>query len=366
MSKSLLDRVDQKQVQAAYRIVLGRLPRKEELTTSNLDNYPHFYDLLDQLFASDEFAAESTKKRLREIPVSPATIVSAFQVLFGRNPKPQGIKLHMEAVKSQWQLINVLLYSEEWKKKYGEYLATRPEKTVTARPPKFRYVFSKSTPRSGHHFLANMLLRYFGMYLRYCEYYQPANCCHSTPCSKAYDPVARNRFFLQKSHDLDLIDEKDLDGFWIVQYRGILTQTQSYFDWALKTSMPGCEDTAAGFRKFAQRELKYFIRFYNKWVVKRQENTLVITYEDLVKHTERELIGATKFISGNAELDDDQLQFAMAQKDTKINTFNSPKAIRDIYSFRYYDPVFFRELEQEVAERCPGYQPPFELLDNKP
>lgn len=364
MSKSLVDRVDQKKLQAAYRIVLGRLPRKEESTTSVVNNYRHLYDLLDQLFASNEFAEESTKRRLREIPVSPATIVSAFQVLFGRNPKPQGVKLHMEVVRSQWQLVNVLLQSEEWKKKYGEYLSTRPEKIVTNRPENFRYVFSKSAPRSGHHFLANMLLRYFGLNLRYCEYYQPENCCRTTPCSKAYDPVARNRFFLQKSHDLELSDTKDLDGLWIVQYRSILTQTQSHFDYALKTCMPGCVDTQAGYRKFAQNELKYFVRFYNKWVIERQTNTLVITYEDLVKHTERELIGAIKFISGIPDLDEDQLEFALAQKDTKINTFNSPKAIRDIHSFRYYDPEFFRELEQKVAERCPGYRPPFELLEN--
>jgi hypothetical protein len=79
------------------------------------------------------------------------------------------------------------------------------------RLPLLWLVESRSLPRSGHHFLKNLLQHAWGEDFSYCEGYQEPGCCQASPCSvAAYWHFARehNRPHLRllKSHDFSLSD----------------------------------------------------------------------------------------------------------------------------------------------------------------
>ena len=70
---------------------------------------------------------------------------------------------------------------------------------------------SRSLPRSGHHFLRQLLGQACGEQFSYCEGYQEPGCCRSSPCSvAAYWHYARDHqqphLRLLKSHDFKLTD----------------------------------------------------------------------------------------------------------------------------------------------------------------
>jgi hypothetical protein len=78
--------------------------------------------------------------------------------------------------------------------------------------PEFIHLFSKSLPRSGHHYLAGILKRLYGNAFEYCEFYQPstAECCKQQPCLKFCNAGRLGDGFrhvsMQKSHDFKLDD----------------------------------------------------------------------------------------------------------------------------------------------------------------
>lgn len=231
--------------------------------------------------------------------------------------------------------------------------------TFQNEPPfqQVRHFLSKSMPRSGHHFLISMLRQYFGAELRYCEYYQPKDCCHSIPCSRAYDPKLDNRYFIQKSHDFKLLDGKIASENYIIQYRSVHSQIQSYFDFALKTGSRQWDDSMEGFRDFAKHSLAGYLGFYNKWIADKPPNSFVLSYDQLADNTEEFLRGVIAYITGSDVCDEERLKSALWRGGTKINVANSPMAIRDPELFRHFDLDFYRELEREVVENCPNYQP---------
>ena len=77
--------------------------------------------------------------------------------------------------------------------------------------PRRWLIESRSLPRSGHHFLKNLLKHVWGENFSYCEGYQEPGCCKASPCSvDAYWHFARERkrphLRLLKSHDFALND----------------------------------------------------------------------------------------------------------------------------------------------------------------
>jgi hypothetical protein len=83
--------------------------------------------------------------------------------------------------------------------------------TSDPRKPNLLLVESRSLPRSGHHFLKQLLGQALGQNFSYCEGYQEPGCCKSSPCSVAtYWHYAREHgrphLRLLKSHDFALTD----------------------------------------------------------------------------------------------------------------------------------------------------------------
>jgi hypothetical protein len=79
------------------------------------------------------------------------------------------------------------------------------------RLPALQLVESRSLPRSGHHFLKQLLAQACGEQFSYCEGYQEPGCCKNSPCSvAAYWHYAREHrqphLRLLKSHDFALAD----------------------------------------------------------------------------------------------------------------------------------------------------------------
>jgi len=75
--------------------------------------------------------------------------------------------------------------------------------------PKLFLIESQSLPRSGHHYLKNLLSSANGECFSYCEGYQEPGCCKSSPCRvEAYWNNARehrqHHVRLTKSHDFNL------------------------------------------------------------------------------------------------------------------------------------------------------------------
>lgn len=63
-----------------------------------------------------------------------------------------------------------------------------------------KILIGASIPRSGHHFLQNLLTKFFGPELHYCEFYSPGDCCQQVPCSRRGD----FGIVFQKSHDRNM------------------------------------------------------------------------------------------------------------------------------------------------------------------
>ena len=78
------------------------------------------------------------------------------------------------------------------------------------------HLVGASIPRSGHHFLVQILQQLLGPAFAHCEFYGPDDCCRSIPCRRFGDV----QLFFQKNHDLDLTLPASLEGVtYVVQYR---------------------------------------------------------------------------------------------------------------------------------------------------
>jgi len=155
--------------------------------------------------------------------------------------------------------------------------------------PDITYIFSKSMPRSGHRFLSECPMHYFGPKLHYCGFYRP-DCCHRIPCARPHNSDASNRYFLQKSHDFGFRDAADLNGRFLIQFRSPIPRLQSNYD--LSIARGTGDEGKEAFVAFAEKETTYFINFYRKWIAARRYNTLAIAYEDLIDAQERTLVAS--------------------------------------------------------------------------
>ena len=93
---------------------------------------------------------------------------------------------------------------------WGELLMNA-KSTSDPRSPDLLMIESRSLPRSGHHFLKNLLSKACGDNFSYCEGYQETGCCEESPCGVAsYWHHARAHHIphtrLVKSHDFQLKD----------------------------------------------------------------------------------------------------------------------------------------------------------------
>jgi hypothetical protein len=221
---------------------------------------------------------------------------------------------------------------------------------------------SVSIPRSGHHFLVKLLRRYFNegrsdeKRMSYCEYY---NCCSARPCqligSKDWASVDVH---FQKSHD-EYLRHPDgrpeppmsvtKDTKHLIQFRHPIPSTISDYRLvnkrlrkkAEKENMP-CPpaSTEEQWMSFAKRQLKYRIRFLEKWVLQNpwwdSEQYCLLNYETLVTQPLATLCGVVRFALPNEEVNLDRAQSALAQRPVK--------AIRNPLDFEFASTLSDLEL----------------------
>lgn len=209
------------------------------------------------------------------------------------------------------------------------------------------YIFGKSMPRSGHRFLSECLIHYFGPELHYCGFYRP-DCCRSIPCARPRNAARSNCYFMQKSHDFGFRDSQRLNGKYLIQYRSPIPRLQSNYD--LHARATG-EHSPEGFRAFAETETTYFINFYRKWIAVPRANMLTVAYEDLIDRQRETLVAVISFIQGSSTIDAPALERALAQIPVGADS-SPPGASRDPTQHPYCEPELFARLERQVAAAC--------------
>lgn len=223
-------------------------------------------------------------------------------------------------------------------------------------------VYVKSMPRSGHHLLVNMLCEYFGAAIHYCEFYRGLpSCCHAIPCRQPFDPLLQNDFFMQKSHDFQDDDPVNLPGKYIIQYRHPVPRMQSNFDHYVHVNDK--EDSAAHFRRFARGDMRYYVRFWKKWMKDPQPNFFLVSYEALVGIPRETFVRLLHFLDDDHVINEDALQCALSLMRVPSGSSMQQTSVftrRKVEAYRYYDEALYRTIEYEVFSQCPGL--PYERM----
>lgn len=164
-------------------------------------------------------------------------------------------------------------------------VATRPTRRLVWRPmsdvhaPSGAHLVGASIPRSGHHFLVDLLRQLLGETLRYCEFYEEPGCCRRVPCVAPSDAAVR----FQKHHDLDLALATDLPGVtYVVQTRDPVMSTLS--DRELLAQIEGEARAADGDEAvlWLGRKASYYQRFVEKWGPRSGPSHLQLPYDVFV------------------------------------------------------------------------------------
>ena len=216
-----------------------------------------------------------------------------------------------------------------------------------------------SIPRSGHHFLADMLSAYFGRDLFYCEFYNFPNCCKQVPCTR------RGRFnvIYQKSHDRDFTLPGNVErALYIIQYRHPVPEALSDRELELMDKLGrlnlAYRRTRAGYMNWLAAKAVYYRKFHDKWIARKQPNALYLDYAQLAVsplETVREIVRRAV-----GSVDEPRLAAAVGEKagarpggeKASSGAAFKPRVISDSPNF---DAELLGAFEDWVLERCPGF-----------
>lgn len=216
-------------------------------------------------------------------------------------------------------------------------------------------------PRSGHHMLINVLLKYFSGNLnyletggdktetmcvdvltagdlQYCEFYKH---CEQIPCSNP-----KTNF--QKNHDFGLkLPQTDKD-FYIVLYRHPLESIVSIYNYYLNNNISALYASNINFNKegwlaHANKSIILWKDFVKKWVVgKWSKNYLFMSYEEMVDFPLISFVNIINFIDPGKKIDLKLLNLAIKKLDISRR--------HDIKNFQYFDSNTFQNLEKMALE----------------
>jgi tetratricopeptide (TPR) repeat protein len=232
-----------------------------------------------------------------------------------------------------------------------------------ATPADPKVLIGASIPRSGHHFLVEMVNSYFGKDLRYCEYYTFANCCQQVPCTRR----GRYSFIYQKSHDRDFqLPTTVADALYLIQYRHPVPEALSDRELDIKDTLGrpslGFRRSRAGFTIWLASKAIYYRKFHDKWMANRIPNALYLDYAGLTAdphETMRTIIRGAGAAVDEAHLDDIVERAGGVRAGTGRNAQSfKPRVASDS---PYYDAELLGALEDYVLKRCPAYEFPREL-----
>jgi hypothetical protein len=195
-----------------------------------------------------------------------------------------------------------------------------------------RKVLCVTFPRSGHGVLAKLLKAYFQDKFRYCEYYR---CCHRIPC---VHPETN----FQKIHDFQLKVENNPSNFYIVQYRHPLESITSLYRKSLERGWYDIkEDTKEEWIRFFKREIIFWKKFINKWVINNHNpNTYYLRYNELIAQTAIKLKEVIVFINPEITIELSRIEKIVAEIGMGVKN--------RIEDFKYFNKREFQEMEDVV------------------
>jgi hypothetical protein len=227
--------------------------------------------------------------------------------------------------------------------------------SATTSNPKI--LIGASIPRSGHHFLADMMTGYFGPDLFYCEYYTLPSCCKSVPCTRR----GRHRYIYQKSHDRDFKLPGDIaDALYLIQYRHPVPEALSDRELELQDRLGrpnlSYRRTHAGYVSWLTGKALYYRKFHNKWIARKMPNAIYLDYPDLSanpKELMAEIVRRAGGIADVARISDvvDKVRAPRTAEDGSVQAFK-PRVISDS---PYFDAGLLGAFEAWVLERCPAF-----------
>jgi tetratricopeptide (TPR) repeat protein len=225
-----------------------------------------------------------------------------------------------------------------------------------------KLLIGTSIPRSGHHFLQNMLSRYYGAELHYCEFYNPPDCCKSIPCVKR----GSHSLIYQKNHDRDLSLPQDVqDALYIVQYRHPVPEALSDRELDLHD---GAGRRTVHYRRthsyyswWLALKAIYYRKFHDKWLAQRHPNAVYLDYDDLSQGPAKALNAIIGWASGTV---DEARVNSVVEKSTvtRVSVGHLGSGARSSFRPRvveqseHFDPELLGAFEAYVLERCPGFR----------
>lgn len=224
-----------------------------------------------------------------------------------------------------------------------------------------KILIGASIPRSGHHFLQNLLTRFYGPQMHYCEFYSPNDCCKQMPCTR------RGEFgvIYQKSHDRNMEVPKSIaDAVYVLQYRHPIPEALS--DRELDV-VDGIGRSSINYRLGREHYLHwlaskavYYRRYHDKWLVDRVPNGIYLDYAYLSARPADAVEQIVRAVAGHA--DRARIEAVVeAAKSVRVSAANKstggfkPRVIQDS---PHFDADLLGAFEDYVIGRTPqfGYQ----------
>jgi hypothetical protein len=214
-----------------------------------------------------------------------------------------------------------------------------------------RILVGASIPRSGHHFLADMMTAYYGADIYYCEYYTLPSCCKAVPCTRR----GTHKVIYQKSHDRDFKLPSDVsEALYLIQYRHPVPEALSDRELDLQDGFGrpslAYRSTLAGYQNWLAGKAIYYRRFHDKWIAPKLSNAIYLDYVDLAADPKRHMKNIIEQTTGAAD---------EARIDATVEKMRSPKSStfkpRVISDSPYFDAVLLGAMETWILERCPKY-----------
>lgn len=204
-----------------------------------------------------------------------------------------------------------------------------------------------SIPRSGHGAVCQVARRYFGDAWVYCDaFYFKDDKGRSRVCGCKSVPCINPARTFSKLHDFGLLVDSGEPVLrseqYFIQYRSPVRAIVSNYQ--LHLALFPDEIGRQGWQSYAMFEIGYWKRFVEKWVLDvpvTDVQPLYCSYESLLSEPEVRMREILTFLS--AEPLEDEAVTRIIDELPKVEPRDS------LADFRYFDPVFFRELEAATA-----------------
>jgi tetratricopeptide (TPR) repeat protein len=240
-----------------------------------------------------------------------------------------------------------------------------PHHSRRGTPDSPKQMIGASIPRSGHSFLHNLITKYFGEELFYCEFYTPPWCCKTIPCTRR----GTHTLTFQKNHDRDFALRTDLhDALYVVQYRHPVPEVLSDYELELRDTL---QRPVLKYRQSEQHYVAwlahkaiYYRRFHEKWFRSRFPNAAYLNYDDFAADPAAALRPIIDWAAGN--VDEERLARVIEQEGSTraggLPTSSKVFTPRRVEESRYFKPALLGPFEAYILDRCPqfGFQPMLE------